>query len=80
MIEQINNFVSQQTLDKIWNAFDSNPVWIWRTYNADQKPFWIYDIFHKLDFVDNKFICKWKNNPDPVFLEILEKINRKIDN
>ena len=77
MIEQINNFVSQQTLDKIWNAFDSNPVWIWRTYNADQKPFWIYDIFDKLDFVDNKFICKWKNNPDPIFLEILEKIKQQ---
>lgn len=75
MIDQINNFISQQTLDKIWNAFDSNPVWIWRQ-NTGQKPFWIYDIFDKLDFVDSKFVCKWKNNPDPIFLEILEKVKQ----
>ena len=73
MIDQIKNFVSQKTLDKIWNAFEHNPVWLWRK-NSGQKPFWIYDIFDKLDFIDNKFVCKWKNNPDPVFLEIFENI------
>ncbi len=73
MIEQIHNFVSQKILDKIWNAFDINPVWLWRK-NSGQKPFWIYNIFDKLEFIDNKFTCKWKNNPDPIFLEILEKI------
>ena len=75
MIDYFKNFVSQHTLDKIWNAFESNPVWLWRTYNAGHKPFWIYDIFDKLDFENNQFICKWKNNPDPVFLEILEQNN-----
>ena len=74
MIIQVNNFVSQQQLDKIWNAFESNPVWSWRTYNAGAKPFWIYDIFDKLDFVNSKFVCKWKNNPDPIFIELLEQV------
>ena len=77
MIDYFKNFVSQHTLDKIWNAFESNPVWLWRTYNAGHKPFWIYDIFDKLDFENNQFICKWKNNPDPVFLEILEQIKKQ---
>ncbi len=75
-----NNFVSQQQLDKIWNAFESNPVWVWRTINAGAKSFWIYDIFDKLDFVNNNFVCKWKNNPDPVFLEILEQVKKLAGN
>lgn len=76
MIDQTYNFVSQKTLDKIYDAFTKNPVWIWRK-NSGEKYFYIYDIFDKLEFIDNKFVYKWKNNPDPIFLKVFEKIKEQ---
>ena len=74
MITTQNNFVSQQTLNHIWQAFENNPVWLWRK-NTGQKPFWIYDIYEKLDPDTFKHI--WKNNPDPIFLEVFENIKKQ---